>query len=107
MLWMYQRVFYGNFRNSENRALTDVNARERAILWPFVAAALIMGVAPLIWTRAIDGAAQLRLQRQHRRACHTERTCEPGPHGTSILTDAGERTMIPTTDYIRLLPNSS
>jgi NADH-quinone oxidoreductase subunit M len=58
MLWMYQRVFYGNFRNNENRALTDVNARERATLWPFVAAALIMGVAPLIWTRAIDGAAQ-------------------------------------------------
>ena len=21
MLWMYQRVFYGNFRNNENRAL--------------------------------------------------------------------------------------
>ena len=41
-----------------NRTLTDVNARERATLWPFVAAALIMGVAPLIWTRAIDGAAQ-------------------------------------------------
>ena len=58
MLWMYQRVFYGEIKNDANRQLRDLNARERAILWPLAAAAVIMGVAPLLWTRAIDPAAQ-------------------------------------------------
>jgi NADH-quinone oxidoreductase subunit M len=62
MLWMYQRVFYGEIKNDANRTLKDLNLRERAILWPMAAAALIMGVAPLLWTRAIDPAVLNLLQ---------------------------------------------
>ena len=58
MLWMYKRVFYGEITNDANRKLRDLNNRERIILWPFAAAAVIMGVAPLLWTRAIDPAVQ-------------------------------------------------
>jgi NADH-quinone oxidoreductase subunit M len=58
MLWLYQRVFFGEIKNDVNRKLLDLNGRERAIMWPFAAAALIMGVAPVLWTRAIDPAAQ-------------------------------------------------
>ena len=58
MLWLYARVFYGEIKHDVNRKLLDLNGRERAIMWPFAAAALIMGVAPLLWTRAIDPAAQ-------------------------------------------------
>ena len=58
MLWMYQRVFYGEIKNDANRQLRDLNGRERGILIPFAAAAVIMGVAPLLWTRAIDPAVQ-------------------------------------------------
>jgi NADH-quinone oxidoreductase subunit M len=58
MLWMYQRVFYGEIKVDVNRQLRDLNGRERGILIPFAAAALIMGVAPLLWTRAIDPAVQ-------------------------------------------------
>jgi NADH-quinone oxidoreductase subunit M len=58
MLWLYQRVFYGEIKNDVNRRLVDLNGRERAIMWPFAAAALIMGVAPLLWTRAIDPSVQ-------------------------------------------------
>jgi NADH-quinone oxidoreductase subunit M len=56
MLWLYQRVFYGEIKNNANRALIDLNGRERAIMWPYAAAALIMGVAPVLWTRAINPA---------------------------------------------------
>jgi hypothetical protein len=35
-----------------------MNAREQIALWPVTAAALVMGVAPLIWTAAIDPAVQ-------------------------------------------------
>ncbi|MGZ4779457.1 MAG: complex I subunit 4 family protein [Thermoanaerobaculia bacterium] len=58
MLWMYQRVFYGEIKHDANRQLRDLNGRERGILIPFAAAAVIMGVAPLLWTRAIDPAVQ-------------------------------------------------
>jgi len=58
MLWMYQRVFYGEIKQDVNRQLRDLNGRERGILLPFAAAAVIMGVAPLLWTRAIDPTIQ-------------------------------------------------
>jgi NADH-quinone oxidoreductase subunit M len=58
MLWLYQRVFFGEIKHDVNRGLLDLNGRERAIMWPFAAAALIMGVAPVLWTRAIDPSVQ-------------------------------------------------
>jgi NADH-quinone oxidoreductase subunit M len=58
MLWLYQRVFWGTVKNDANRSLPDMNAREQIALWPVTAAALVMGVAPLIWTAAIDPAVQ-------------------------------------------------
>jgi NADH:ubiquinone oxidoreductase subunit 4 (subunit M) len=38
--------------------LPDLNGREQAALWPAAAAALVMGVAPLLWLNAIDPAVQ-------------------------------------------------
>jgi NADH-quinone oxidoreductase subunit M len=58
LLWMYQRVFFGKVTHDENRGLTDLNGFERAALWPTAVTALVMGVAPLIWLRAIDPAVQ-------------------------------------------------
>lgn len=58
MLWLYQRVFFGEIKNEANLGLADLNARERSILWPFAAAALIMGIAPVLWIRAIDPSVQ-------------------------------------------------
>ena len=54
MLWMYQRVFYGKVTHEVNTTLPDLDGRERAALWPLAAAALVMGVVPMIWTSAID-----------------------------------------------------
>src|SRR5205085_3151389 len=54
MLWMVQRVFYGENRNPANHGLHDAVARERLTLWPLSAAALIMGVAPMIWLNGIN-----------------------------------------------------
>ena len=54
MLWMVQRVFYGENRNPGNQGLRDATARERLTLWPLSAAALVMGVAPLIWLNGIN-----------------------------------------------------
>ena len=56
LLWMYQRVFFGKVTRDVNQSLSDVSARERIALWPTALAALAMGVAPVIWLKAIDPA---------------------------------------------------
>ena len=61
LLWMYQRVFFGKVKYEVNNALPDLNLRERAALWPAAVAALVMGVAPLVWLSAIDPAVQTAL----------------------------------------------
>jgi len=61
LLWMYQRIFFGKVRHEVNSALPDLNLRERTALWPAAAAALLMGLAPLMWLSAIDPAVQAAL----------------------------------------------
>src|SRR5713226_8446334 len=54
LLWMYQRVFFGKITHGVNQTLPDINLREKAALAPIAIAALVMGVAPLVWLNAID-----------------------------------------------------
>src|SRR6202158_963332 len=61
LLWMYQRVFYGEVTHQVNLSLPDLSGRERAALWPAAVVALMMGVAPLLWLNAIDAAVQTAL----------------------------------------------
>jgi NADH-quinone oxidoreductase subunit M len=58
LLWMYQRVFYGKIRHEINTALPDLSIREQVALWPTAVAALIMGVVPIFWLKAIDPTVQ-------------------------------------------------
>jgi NADH-quinone oxidoreductase subunit M len=61
LLWMYQRVFYGTVTHDINKTLPDLNMRERVALAPIAIAALVMGVAPLVWLNAIDPSVQAAL----------------------------------------------
>jgi NADH-quinone oxidoreductase subunit M len=61
LLWMYQRVFYGKVTHEINNTLPDLNLREKSALFPIAVAALVMGVAPLLWLSAIDPAVQSAL----------------------------------------------
>jgi len=61
LFWMYQRVFFGQITHSENNSLPDISAREQWALWPTAVAALIMGVAPLIWLNIINPAVDTLL----------------------------------------------
>ncbi len=54
MLWMYQRVFYGQVTVPVNNTLPDATLRERIALWPTVVFALVMGVASPLWMNMID-----------------------------------------------------
>ncbi|HJZ67915.1 MAG TPA: NADH-quinone oxidoreductase subunit M, partial [Blastocatellia bacterium] len=46
MLWMYQRVIFGEVRNPANLKLADLNFREKLVLAPVAALVLAMGVYP-------------------------------------------------------------
>jgi NADH-quinone oxidoreductase subunit M len=46
MLWLYQRMFFGNIENPKNEALTDLKRREWAYLLPLVIMSLWIGVYP-------------------------------------------------------------
>lgn len=46
MLWMVERVFFGEIKNEENRSLKDLGWRETAILVPLCALMIWIGVYP-------------------------------------------------------------
>jgi NADH-quinone oxidoreductase subunit M len=57
MLWLVQRVFYGNGSSMVTELTTpDMDFRERIAVWPMAVLMLWMGVASPLWMRAIDGA---------------------------------------------------
>src|ERR1700720_3700548 len=58
LLWMYQRVFYGKVTHPVNNSLSDLSGFEKMAVWPCAGAALVMGVAPIVWLGAIDPAVQ-------------------------------------------------
>lgn len=46
MLWMVQRVFFGEVTNKENSSLSDLTSRELLALAPMVVLVIVMGVYP-------------------------------------------------------------
>jgi NADH-quinone oxidoreductase subunit M len=61
LLWMYQRVFYGKVTHAVNNSIGDMMGFEKAAVWPCAVAALVMGVAPILWLGAIDPAVTAAL----------------------------------------------
>jgi NADH-quinone oxidoreductase subunit M len=57
ILWMVQRVIYGDVTRPANAGLSDLTPREAAVLVPLVALALFMGIASPVFTRTIEPAA--------------------------------------------------
>ncbi|HEX8472485.1 MAG TPA: NADH-quinone oxidoreductase subunit M [Pyrinomonadaceae bacterium] len=50
MLWLYQRMFFGNIDNPKNENLRDMNKREWAYMLPLVILSLWIGVYPKPFT---------------------------------------------------------
>jgi NADH-quinone oxidoreductase subunit M len=54
LLWLYQRVMFGNITNPANEHLPDLNAREYATLLPLVALAFWIGIYPKPLFQVLD-----------------------------------------------------
>ena len=50
LLWMYQRVIFGEVTHEENRRLTDLSLREWAVLLPLLVLIVWIGVYPSAFT---------------------------------------------------------
>ena len=86
MLWMVQRVLYGEVTQERNRTLPDLQPREWAVLVPLAALALVMGVASPLFTRKIEPAVNalvLRTQGPARPFAGTVSAPGPAPRAAS------------------------
>ena len=68
MLWMYQRVMYGEITNDANRHLKDMSGREIALMIPIVVLMFWIGIYPNTFLRKMDQSSahlieQMRTQR--------------------------------------------
>jgi NADH-quinone oxidoreductase subunit M len=58
MLWMYQRVIYGEVNNPANRNLKDLSFREKFVLAPLIALIFLMGIYPSLFLSRSETAIQ-------------------------------------------------
>jgi NADH-quinone oxidoreductase subunit M len=63
MLWMFQRVMFGELDNPKNQTLSDLNAREIAIMVPLIVLIFVMGLYPNPFIDKMDPAIQKLIAR--------------------------------------------
>ena len=63
MLWMFQRVYYGEVKDEHNAHMPDLSVREWSIVGPLVAAAIFMGVFPNVFLKPMEPGVARIVQR--------------------------------------------
>ncbi|MDQ3171064.1 MAG: NADH-quinone oxidoreductase subunit M [Acidobacteriota bacterium] len=63
MLWMFQRVNYGEITNEKNRKLPDLTLREWFVIGPVVAMAIFMGIFPGVFLKPMAPAVERVIER--------------------------------------------
>jgi len=71
MLWMYQRVVFGEVTREENRRLKDLSAREWAVLLPVIALIVWIGVYPTTFTGLTEASVQALIAQVQTKASAT------------------------------------
>jgi NADH-quinone oxidoreductase subunit M len=79
MLWMVQRVYYGEVTNEENRHLPDLTPREWVVITPVIAMAIVMGLFPTFFLAPTAPAVDKLVQRVAQSQGHRVETPAPPP----------------------------
>ena len=58
MLWMFQRVMFGQLDKPENKVLKDLSSREIVVMVPIIALIFFIGVFPRPFLRRMDASVQ-------------------------------------------------
>jgi NADH-quinone oxidoreductase subunit M len=77
MLWMYQRVVFGEVTKPENENLTDLTAREKLVLLPLIVLIFWIGIFPKPFLERIEPAVTSVLERVNARALADQETVDP------------------------------
>lgn len=77
MLWMYQRVIFGQVTNAENEKLNDITWRERLVLLPLVVLVFWIGIYPRPFLDRVEPAVRQVLSKVEQ--VRIVRTADPQP----------------------------
>ena len=77
MLWMYQRVVFGEVTREENRRLPDLSAREWVVLLPVLLFIVWIGVYPAPFTGVTETSVQALLAQVQAKAAATTAAMVP------------------------------
>jgi len=99
MLWMFQRVMFGEIKNPENMKLKDMNKREIATMIPMVLLIFVMGIYPKLFFTKMDVSVDQFLKSF--KAKYEMKGEAPTPRLTSTLTVDGARGRIPMSSGIK------
>jgi NADH-quinone oxidoreductase subunit M len=84
MLWMFQRVMFGELDNPKNQKLLDLNAREIGIMLPLLVLIFVMGLYPNPFIEKMDPAIK-KLVAQTKRASMTAQIPAALPAGHPVV----------------------
>ncbi|MHB8773274.1 MAG: NADH-quinone oxidoreductase subunit M [Syntrophales bacterium] len=79
MLWMFQRVMFGQITHEANRLLTDLTKRETVILATIVLFVFLMGLYPGLFLRKMDASSAGYLKYVKARLAAVEAPAVPRP----------------------------
>jgi NADH-quinone oxidoreductase subunit M len=91
VLWMVQRVLYGEVTNPANASLKDLSLREAAVLVPLVVLALVMGVASPLFTRRIEPSVAAVVTQVRRQAHPTPPGAPPPANVAEVVAEGPTR----------------
>ncbi len=77
MLWMFQRVMFGEVTNEENKDLEDLNAREFGLLVPVMVFIIWIGVYPVLFTGYSEVHVQTMLDQSKLKAEVIAKSADP------------------------------
>jgi NADH-quinone oxidoreductase subunit M len=88
MLWMFQRVFYGEVTNDHNRHMPDLTLREWAVIGPLCAMSIYMGIFPNVFLKPMEPAITRIVQRVGQREPMQVQLSAPGALGAAHAASA-------------------
>ena len=68
LLWMYQRVIFGDLTVEANRRLKDLSLREWAVILPVLLFIFWIGVHPITFTRPTEASVEALITQVHTKA---------------------------------------
>ena len=77
MLWLYQRVFFGEITHEENKGLEDVNVREILTLAPLIVICFWIGLYPKPFFEMTAKSTEKIVRRRERAALGPRRGWRP------------------------------